>query len=36
MASQLKIAAYLKNALSSGRFDPLASRELSVIYTDEF
>ena len=36
VASQLKIAAYLKNALSSGRFDPRASRELSVIYTEEF
>ena len=33
---QLKIALYLKNTLSSGRFDPHSSRELSVIYTEEF
>jgi hypothetical protein len=33
---QLKIACYLKNTLRSGRFDPHSSRELSVIYTEEF
>ena len=33
---QLKIAGYLKNTLRSGRFDPHSSRELSVIYTEEF
>ena len=36
VAPQLKIACYLKNTLSSGRFDPHSSRELSVIYTEEF
>ena len=36
VAPQLKVACYLKNTLSSGRFDPQSSRELSVIYTEEF
>ena len=36
VASQLKVVVYLKNALRSGHFDPHASRELSVIYTEEF
>ena len=36
VAPQLRIAFYLKNTLSSGRFDPQSSRELSVIYTEEF
>jgi hypothetical protein len=36
VAPQLKMAFYLKNLLGNGRLDSDSSRELSVIYTEEF